>query len=199
MRRRSATSAEPSPPTVRRPTADDARRVAVWRFQHGERVDMNTVASQLGIGRTTLYRWVGDREKLMDYVILESVDDLWRQSLTAAAGDGIEYALDAVARFIRATTAYAPLARFVEREPNLALRVLLDPAGLVVTALTSGLAAAITAAAPELEVPPPTYGVLSVAATAVVWANVAGGREPDIDSTVAIMRTVLLAHERREP
>lgn len=160
---------------------------------------MNTVASQLGIGRTTLYRWVGDREKLMDYVILESIDDLWRQSLAAAHGDGIEHALDAVARFIRATTGYAPLARFVEREPNLALRVLLDPQGLVVTALTGGLATAITAAAPDLEVPPPTYGVLSLAATAVVWANVAGGRAPDIDSTVAIMRTVLLAHDRREP
>ncbi|MEU8901169.1 QsdR family transcriptional regulator [Nocardia sp. NPDC048505] len=181
-------------PSFRRPTADDARAVAVWLFQHGERVDMHTVAARLDIGRSTLYRWVGDREKLMDQVILASIGDIWRRSRREAQGTGIERALDAAGRFMHGCIEYEPLTQFAEREPNLALRVLLNPDGLVTKALQASLARETASAAPAITAPAETFGVLAMTATALVWANVAAGREPDIEATIGIMRTVLTAH-----
>ena len=72
--------------------------------------------------------------------------------------------------------------------------MLLDPDGLVNQALQYSLARETATAVPELIVPPETFGVLAMTATALVWANVAAGREPDIDATIGIMRTVLSAH-----
>ncbi|MFI6432393.1 QsdR family transcriptional regulator [Rhodococcus oryzae] len=187
---------EGGPPTFRRPTAGDAIQVAVWLFQHGERVDMNTVATHLDIGRSTLYRWVGDREKLMDRVILASIGDIWERALAAATGEGLEHPLDASRRFMEGCIEYRPLTQFAQREPNLALRVLLDPDGLVTRALQRSLANETASAAPENTAPTETFGVLALTATALVWANVAADRRPDIEATVGIMRTVLAAHMR---
>ena len=53
----------------RRPTRDDAIALARDRFLGGERVEMGALAAELGIGRTTLYRWVGEREDLIEEVL----------------------------------------------------------------------------------------------------------------------------------
>lgn len=178
-------------PTFRRATAEDAQSLAVSSFQRGERVDMNAIAAQLDIGRSTLYRWVGDREKLMDRVILISIGHLWERSRSDADGEGIELALDAVARFMHNCVEYVPLTQFAQREPNLALRVLLDPDGLVTTALQRTLSRNIRSVAPNLVIDDESIGVLVLTATALIWANVAASREPNIDATIGIMRTVL--------
>ncbi|MFD3705394.1 QsdR family transcriptional regulator [Nocardia sp. NPDC058658] len=155
---------------------------------------MNTVAAHLNIGRSTLYRWVGDREKLIDHAILECITEIWVDARRTARGDGLERVLDAADRFMHGCIAYEPLTSFARREPNLAQRVLLDPDGLVNTARRTSLLHATASAAPHLEVPPETFGVLGMTATALVWANVAADREPDITATIDIMRTVLSAH-----
>lgn len=155
---------------------------------------MNTVASSLDIGRSTLYRWVGDREKLMDQVILASIGDIWQRARQTARGEGIERALDAAKKFMEGCVAYEPLAQFAQREPNLALRVMLNPDGLVTRALERSLANEISTCTTSLTVKDETCGVLALAATALVWANVAAGREPDIEATIGIMRTVLSTH-----
>ncbi|EME18204.1 transcriptional regulator [Rhodococcus triatomae BKS 15-14] len=187
---------EAGPPSFRKPTAGDARTVATWLFRRGERVDMHTLATHLDIGRSTLYRWVGDREKLMDQVILASVGDIWDDARRDAVGGGVDRVLDATRRFMQGCIDFQPLATFARREPNLALRVLLDPDGLVTAALARNLSREVAAAAPEVAVPQRTFEVLALAATALLWAHVAASRDPDIDATIDIMRTVLSAHAR---
>ncbi|MCZ4556741.1 QsdR family transcriptional regulator [Rhodococcus maanshanensis] len=184
------------PPPFRKPTAGDARAMATWLFQQGERVDMHAVASRLDIGRSTLYRWVGDREKLMDQVILGSIGDIWNDSRAAARGSGIDRVLDATRLFMQGCVDFEPLATFAQREPNLALRVLLDPDGLVTKALARNLSRETAETAPAISVPEETFGVLALAATALLWAHVAASREPNIDATIDIMRAVLAAHAR---
>ena len=51
--------------------ADGPGRVplARRRFLAGERLDMTALATELGVNRVTLYRWVGSREKLLVEVI----------------------------------------------------------------------------------------------------------------------------------
>ena len=52
-----------------RPTALDAFLRARKRFLACERIDMSSLAEELGVSRVTLYRWVGSREHLLVEVI----------------------------------------------------------------------------------------------------------------------------------
>lgn len=52
-----------------RPTPLDALRLARRQFQAGDRIDMQSLAAQLGVDRATLYRWVGSREHLLAEVL----------------------------------------------------------------------------------------------------------------------------------
>jgi AcrR family transcriptional regulator len=47
------------------PRAGRAFRHARRRFLRGDRIDMLTIAAELGVNRVTLYRWVGRREELL--------------------------------------------------------------------------------------------------------------------------------------
>ena len=62
-------------PIFRRPTAEDALALARDQFLAGERVEMGALAEQLGINRTTLYRWVGEREQLMGTLFSALIDE----------------------------------------------------------------------------------------------------------------------------
>src|ERR1700691_703680 len=56
-----------------RPTAAAACARARELFARGERIDMARLADDLGVARTTLYRWTGDRDQLIS-------DVLWAES-----------------------------------------------------------------------------------------------------------------------
>lgn len=73
---------------------------------------MNSVASHLGIGRATLYRWVGDREKQLGRVLLASISNLWQRSLADSEGEGLERPLDATRRFIEGCIENGPVTSF---------------------------------------------------------------------------------------
>lgn len=63
----------------RRAMALDAFALGKRRFLRGERVDMGRLASDLGVNRATLYRWVGTREQFL----VEILWSLAQQTLTA--------------------------------------------------------------------------------------------------------------------
>jgi hypothetical protein len=47
----------------------DVVRAGRRTFQNGQRVDLGDIARAVGIGRTTLHRWVGRRERFLGLVI----------------------------------------------------------------------------------------------------------------------------------
>jgi AcrR family transcriptional regulator len=60
----------------------DALRLARRKFLAAQRIDMTSLAAELGVNRVTLYRWVGSRDALM----VEVVWSLAAQTLASAAG-----------------------------------------------------------------------------------------------------------------
>ncbi|WP_341258125.1 QsdR family transcriptional regulator [Gordonia malaquae] len=155
---------------------------------------MNTIADRLGVGRSTLYRWIGSREQLLGWVVCASIGEIWEAARRSAEGAGLERMLSSCRIFIDAVGAHSPLVTWAQREPNLALRVLLDPDGDVTSALRQSMQRALQREMPNSEVSPEVFQMLALAATALVWGNVAGHRNPDADSAIGIMRTVLSAH-----
>src|SRR5947199_10153967 len=45
-------------------------------YLEGQRVDVTVVAARLGLGRATIYRWFGSRERLLGEVIARQLEQL---------------------------------------------------------------------------------------------------------------------------
>jgi AcrR family transcriptional regulator len=106
------------------PTALEAFREARRCFLAGERIEMGALAAGLGVNRVTLYRWVGNRERLLAEVMWSlarpTLDTAWRE----CTASGAERILEVSSAFMRAVLGHQRFAAFVHAEPELALRVL---------------------------------------------------------------------------
>jgi AcrR family transcriptional regulator len=175
----------------RRPTRDDAVELARRKFLAGERVEMRVLAGELDIGRTTLYRWVGEREQLLEEVFASLVDDWFSEVLPQAEGTGRDRLIDVMRRFLEFAAAFDPLSEFAEREPALTMRLLLDREGRIAERSKVAIVNLLAENAPGLDVPENIIDAIEMSAAALVWANIAIGRKPDIDGAVRLSETLL--------
>ena len=168
--------------------------MAIEMFARGERVDMQELAAALGVGRTTLYRWVGDRERLLGEVLAILTRRTWEAVAAEADGEGVERGLGVIRRFMEVTSEFPPLRRFAQSEPGPALRILMAVDGPVAQALREGSARAMAEALPNVKRAPDGLSeVLVQLGTALEWGPIVAGEEPAIDRAIDLMRTVLLA------
>ena len=104
---------------------------------------MGTIAAQLDVSEGTMYRWFGTREQLVERVLDQLAHEFFAITKAQARGTGDERVLDHVRRFMEATLAIKPIRTLVEREPRLALRVLLGEQGVLRHTLKQSLAEVI--------------------------------------------------------
>jgi AcrR family transcriptional regulator len=116
----------------RRPAAsrEDVLNAALGTYLHGERVDVRAVALELGLGRTTIYRWFGSREGLVGEVVVRAAEPLFDDARASARGRGGVVLLDTFDRINRGLAAAPALRRFLELERD-ALRILTSSGGVV--------------------------------------------------------------------
>lgn len=173
-------------PRLERATPEHALRFARETFLRCERIDMRELADDLGVGRTTLYRWVGDREKVLGVVLARLTERTWETVQAEATGQGVDRGLDVIRRFMDVTARFPPLLAFAEAEPAVALRVLMADGQAVNSALRAGFSRALD----EAGVPtsPDTVEIMVQLATALEWAPVVIGEPPAIDRAIALMR-----------
>jgi AcrR family transcriptional regulator len=108
----------------RRPNADAALRLARRTFMAGDRLDLQTLASTLGVDRTTLFRWVGNRDQLLVAVLTSLSDPTLRDADATATGTGPER-IGRVVRMFSQALIDAPYYRaFLRRETERALRLI---------------------------------------------------------------------------
>ncbi|MGK2954802.1 MAG: QsdR family transcriptional regulator [Solirubrobacterales bacterium] len=186
-------SAEGSRPsaTFRRPTREDAISLARERFLAGDRVEMRALATELQIARATLYRWVGEREQLLDIVFSGLVDEWFAEVEPQAKGTGQARLLDVIRRFLEFAAASQPLSDFAGREPALTMKLLLDREGLVAGRSKAAIRRLLKEEVPESDVPDNIIEAIDMTAVSLVWANIAIGREPDIEGAVTLSETLL--------
>jgi len=107
------------------PDAARAMRLARETFIVGDRVDMGTLAAALGVDRTSLFRWVGNRDALLSEI-------LWSLAIPTliqaedAAGDlaGAERVAALLTHFADDLNRAGYFRAFLRREPARALRLL---------------------------------------------------------------------------
>ena len=109
---------------ARRAAPLDAFRLARKKFFAGERLDMQQLAADLGLHRTTLYRWVGTRDRLLGEILWSVAEPALRELADSSGIHGAERIAGTTERYMRATLEAPFMRRFLAEEPEAALRIL---------------------------------------------------------------------------
>jgi AcrR family transcriptional regulator len=189
-------------PAPRRVNPIDAFKLARTKWLAGERLDVGKLAAELGVGRATVFRWVGTRENLYGEVISALFARELERALAGAKGHGLPRILDAMARLLRALAASAPLRRFVTEDPELAMRVLTSRASPVQYRCTNAFrelldelvaSRAMTPALPTAEL---AYIVIRITES-FLYRDVIDGADADIESAIRAIRILCTAKRGR--
>ena len=201
-----------------RPAALDAFRLARRTFLAGDRVDMQALARTLNVDRATLYRWVGSREQLLAEVLWSLIDPTisrLRQAHSAqpaqpaqpgatgpraATSDPSPISQSPAAAVItgtvRSVIANEGMQRFLDREGDLALRLLTTRASdfetrliALIGELVSAEAAAgrLSAAVPMDDLP---YLLVRVMES-YIYLGLITGEHPDPDRAARVINALL--------
>jgi AcrR family transcriptional regulator len=171
------------PPAASR---DDVLAVALDHYLHGRRIDVRAIAGELGLGRTTIYRWFGSRDELIGEVIATAADPLIDAAHKATRDRGGRRLLETFDRFNRSLVEAPALLQFVERERDTALRILTAGAGIVQTRMVKRIAGLIEdevrAGTYQPPVEPTTlaYAIVRLA-EAFLFNDAAAGIRGDVD------------------
>jgi AcrR family transcriptional regulator len=165
---------------------DDVLAAATSRYLRGKRVDVLSISAELGLGRTTIYRWFGTREELIGEVLPRVTKPLLDQARAEARGRGADKLVDTFDRFNRSLVAAPALRQFVERERDAAVRIITSGAGNVqrrnVEMITEVIEAEVRAGAYEPPVEPATLGYAIVRlAEAFIFNESATGMGDSVD------------------
>ena len=172
---------------------------AARRIQDGKRLDMQSLADELGISRVTLFRRVGSREALMSKALwmltqctLETAAAQWE----AERPEG-ELHTPGTGRYINAIVAQSKgLRRLLEDEPALAIRVLTDPRGQVQAGVVAFIEELLRRDIEEfglitlIEPDALAYALVRLGES-FLYADVLAARKPDVDTANRLQRALI--------
>lgn len=182
----------------KRVTPLDAFKLARTKWLQGERIDIGRLAVELGVGRATVFRWVGTRENLYGEICSALFQKELDRAVAGARGSGLDQLVDVMERLLRSLGSASPLRRFVAGDPEFALRVLTSRHSPVQHRCTVAIAALIdelvdagkmTPALPSDEL---AYIVVRITES-FLYRDVISGEEADIEAAIAAIRILLMA------
>jgi AcrR family transcriptional regulator len=169
----------------------------------GRRLDMQSLARNVGVGRATLYRRAGNREQLLDHVIW------WRgrrmvasQVLMTGHLRGAPRIAAVVAGALRAIERDRPLRALIESEPDVALRILTGSRSVAGHGMAAALARLIdlerSRGAFDADVDAPTlaFAIIRIS-EGFLYADVIGDRAPDVAQAITVIQALLAGLNRR--
>ena len=110
---------------------DDVLALVTALYLGGQRVDITVVASRLGLGRATIYRWFGSREALLGEVIARQLELLVARKRARVSRRGAAGLLEVLDRVNQTLTRSQAVRRLLEQERHGAMRMLTSSAGVV--------------------------------------------------------------------
>jgi AcrR family transcriptional regulator len=164
----------------------DVLDTAMYRYLRGRRIDVRAIAAELGLGRSTVYRWFGSRERLIGEVLVRAADPLLDAARAEAGGRGAPALLETFDRMNRSLAEAPALRQFLEQERATALRLITSSAGVVqphfVARITALIEDEVRVGAYEPPVEPATLGYAIVRlAEAFLYNDAAVGIRGDVE------------------
>jgi AcrR family transcriptional regulator len=173
-------------------------------YASGQRLDMQALARHAGVGRATLYRRVGNRERLLDEVIWWRARRLLAHQVRATAElAGAARIVATIRGVLTVAERDAPLRAFLESDPETAMRILTGTRSMVQRGMAGALENLIDlergrgAFEADLDTPTLAYAIVRIC-EAFLYADVIADRRPDIGRAVRVIEALLsgldLAH-----
>jgi AcrR family transcriptional regulator len=190
--------ARPAAGRVNRRSARIVAAAARW-LQDGRRLDMQSLADELGISRVTLFRRVGSREALLSQALwlltqcmLETASARWE----AERPEG-DLHTPGTGRHINAIVSQSEgLRRLLEDEPALAIRVLTDPHGQVQAGTVAFVEELLRRDIAEfglvtlIEPDALAYALVRLGES-FLYADVLAARKPDVETVNRLQRALI--------
>ncbi|VAZ96679.1 QsdR family transcriptional regulator [Mycobacterium pseudokansasii] len=177
-------------------TKEEVLALARRPFLAGERLDVRSIASELGLSRATLYRWFGSRDALAGAVIAAEFELLFSRTAARHRLRGAARLLEVTEQVVRRLAGNDALRRYLENEPMTALRILTSSSGQVqqrAVAMFTELIARIEAEdgyQPTIERSTLAY-VLVRLAEAFLYNDAAAGIRGDVDKLRDVVAVLL--------
>lgn len=176
--------------------AERAFRAARRRFLAGDRVDMGQLAGELGVDRTSLFRWVGNRDELLAEILWSLAVPTIDHTDSALPLHGADRVQALLSRFVDALIEHAAFRAFIAREPARALRLLTtrhSPVHRRFVAVVETLLAEEFAGGAMLPALPAhdLAGVLVRIAESFAYADLIAGEAPDAQRAAGAFALVL--------
>jgi AcrR family transcriptional regulator len=187
-----------------RVTPLDVFQLARQKWLAGERLDIGKLAEELGVGRATVFRWVGSREQLYGEVISSLFASALERAQREAHGVGPAYLADVTHRLLHALLDSEPLRRFVQQDTEFALRVLMSRNSPVEHRCTSAVRALLEAQAqaghirPAMDIEALAYVVVRIGES-FLYRDVLTGDAPDIETATQAIRILYAAQPEASP
>jgi AcrR family transcriptional regulator len=164
----------------------------------GERIEMRSMARELGVNRATLYRWVGGREAITGQVI----SDLQRETVAAKVRGARAKGAERVARIVESTlrdiNSFPPMRAFLERDAQYALRVLTSkessPQRTAIELVRQVMEEEASAGRfdPPADLDDLAYVIVRIGES-FLYSDLITGSEPDISKAGQMIRILLVA------
>lgn len=174
----------------------DAFRLGRRRFIAKQRVDMCELAAELGVGRATLYRWVGSRDRLLGEILWSFAGPALERCREEATGEGTDWVMSIYNRFGEMTVGHPPTLHWVKTEPETALRVMTTKKSphqaRVVDFYRRVLEEAVSTKGLKLRLDVETAAyVLVRMGESFLWTDLITGEPPDLSKAQDVARVLL--------
>jgi AcrR family transcriptional regulator len=177
------------------PTRVDLLAVARRRFLKGQRLDMQAMGAELGVSRTTVYRWAGNHDQLLAEVMSRLAYETFQLAERGVRQSGRARVLEVYSNFLTLLATSEPLRVALRRDPGQFLRAATRP-GPVKRTLT-GLLEELLRREVERGTLRLSVDLVALASAmvrigeATVHADLLAGEEPDVRSSVDIVALLL--------
>lgn len=185
--------AEPS-----RVTALDAFQLAQSKWMAGERLDIGKLADELGVGRATVFRWVGSKEQLYGEVVSAAFAASIEWARRASTGTGAAFLTEVTRNLLTSLSRSTALRQFVQNDPELALRIVMSKSSPVearVVATVRGLVEAEVASGhlhPTIDSASLAYVIVRIAES-FLYRDVISGEDPDVETATKAIAMLFAA------
>jgi AcrR family transcriptional regulator len=172
-------------------------------YLEGQRVDITVVASRLGLGRATIYRWFGSREALLGEVIARQLELLVTRKRAEVRRRGAAGLLEVLDRVNRTLTRSRAVRRLLEQERDTAMRMLTSSAGVIEPRAVACVQALIEEEMATSDYEPPTdpatlaYALVHLR-HAFLWNDATSGVRGDYERLREV-QAALLGIPRKSP
>jgi AcrR family transcriptional regulator len=172
-------------------------RAALATVLARRRLDMRALALETGMARATLYRKVGDRDRLLGEVLWYLTRREWIRALEGSQStEGAPRVVEVLRRFMHRVEEGPALRRLLEEEPEATLRILTSKHGSLQGRIIQTVERLLAqeeergTLRPFIDRPTLAYVIVRIGES-FLYADVIADGEPDVDRAVEIIARLL--------